>query len=146
MFCFGAHLGLGAFESTVIFGEFGDALCQLAVADLVELLAELLPDGFAEAVSLLAENGDLFPRHHQVWSTVWATHIPERLSSRVGACDEFGSFASVPIGQLSVPVLAAAFGTAAVSVTAGALLAAATLMPLLLPSLRRIELDTSKAG
>lgn len=75
-----------------------------------------------------------------VWSTVWATHIPERLSSRVGAFDEFGSFASVPIGQLSVPALAAAFGTAAVSVTAGALLAAAMLMPLLLPSLRRIEL------
>jgi MFS family permease len=80
-----------------------------------------------------------------VWSTVWATHIPERLSSRVGACDEFGSVTAVPIGQLSAPFLAAAFGTAAVSVTAGVLLAAAMLMPLLLPSLRRIELDTSQA-
>lgn len=76
-----------------------------------------------------------------VWSTVWATHVPERLSSRVGAWDEFGSITSAPVGQLSAPVLAAAFGTAAVSVTAGVLLAAAMLTPLLLPSLRHIELS-----
>lgn len=78
------------------------------------------------------------------WSTVWHIHVPERLSSRVGAYDEFGSFASIPVGQLSVPVLAAAFGTAPVAVTGGALVAAAMLLPLLLPSLRRIELNTTK--
>lgn len=74
-----------------------------------------------------------------VWSTVWNIHVPERLSSRVGAYDEFGSFASIPVGQLSAPALAAAFGTAAVTITGGALLATAMLLPLLLPSLRRIE-------
>lgn len=74
-----------------------------------------------------------------VWSTVWHIHVPERLSSRVGAFDEFGSFASIPLGQLSVPLLAATFGTAAVAVTGGALVVVAMLLPLLLPSLRRIE-------
>ncbi|MFD9500163.1 MFS transporter [Streptomyces sp. NPDC060035] len=80
-----------------------------------------------------------------VWSTVWHIHVPERLSSRVGAYDEFGSFASIPVGQLSAPLLAAAFGVAAVAVTGGALTVVAMLLPLLLPSLRRIELNASEA-
>ncbi|MFF1819209.1 MFS transporter [Kribbella sp. NPDC058245] len=79
-----------------------------------------------------------------VWSTVCHQQIPERLLSRVGAWDEFGSFASIPIGQLSIPLLAAAFGTAAVAVTGGGLLAVAMLLPLLLPSLRRIEFSTER--
>lgn len=76
-----------------------------------------------------------------VWSTVWHVHVPERLSSRVGAWDEFGSFLSIPIGQLSAPALAAVFGIAAVAITGGALTVVAMLLPLLLPSLRRIEID-----
>jgi hypothetical protein len=81
-----------------------------------------------------------------VWSTVCHLHIPERLLSRVGAYDEFGSFASIPLGQLSVPFLAAAFGASAVAITGGALLAAAMLLPRLLPSLRRIEMNTVARG
>jgi MFS family permease len=76
-----------------------------------------------------------------VWETVNYTHIPQRLLSRVGAHDEFWSFASIPVGQLSTPVLAAAFGTAAVAVTGGGVAAAAMLLPLLVPSLRRIEIN-----
>jgi MFS family permease len=79
-----------------------------------------------------------------VWSTVCHLNIPERLLSRVGAYDEFGSFASIPLGQLSVPFLAAAFGTAAVALTGGTLLAAAMLLPLLIPSLRHLEMTTPK--
>ncbi|MFJ9590586.1 hypothetical protein [Streptomyces acidicola] len=83
-----------------------------------------------------------------VWSTVWHIHIhihiPERLSSRVVAYDEFESFASIPVGQLSSPVLAAVFGAAAVAITGGVLTVAAMLLPLLLPSLRRIEMNTAK--
>jgi MFS family permease len=76
-----------------------------------------------------------------VWETVNYTHIPERLLSRVGAHDEFWSFASIPVGQLSTPILAAAFGTAAVAVTGGGVAAAAMLLPLLVRSLRRIEIN-----
>ncbi|GGS22275.1 hypothetical protein GCM10010252_71790 [Streptomyces aureoverticillatus] len=74
-----------------------------------------------------------------VWETVNNTHVPERLLSRVGAHDEFWSFVPIPIGQLSTPVLAAAFGTAAVAVTGGGV--AALAMPLLVPTLRRIEIN-----
>jgi MFS family permease len=76
-----------------------------------------------------------------VWETVNNTHIPERLLSRVGAHDEFWSFVSIPIGQLSTPFLAAAFGTTAVAVTGGGVAAAAMLVPLLVPSLRKIEIN-----
>ncbi|MEU6378816.1 MFS transporter [Streptomyces sp. NPDC046909] len=76
-----------------------------------------------------------------VWETVNNTHIPERLLSRVGAHDEFWSFVPIPVGQLSTPFLAAAFGTATVAVTGGGLAALAMLLPLLVPSLRRIEIN-----
>ena len=77
-----------------------------------------------------------------VWETVNNTHIPERLLSRVGAHDEFWSSLSFPIGQLSAPVLAAAFGTAAVALTGGGLAAAAMLLvAAFVPSLRRIEIN-----
>ncbi|MEE1801901.1 MFS transporter [Streptomyces sp. JV176] len=76
-----------------------------------------------------------------VWMTVNNTHVPERLLSRVGAHDEFWSFVPIPIGQLSTPLLAAAFGTTAVAVTGGGVAVVAMLVPLLVPSLRRIEIN-----
>lgn len=76
-----------------------------------------------------------------VGETVNNTHIPERLLSRVGAHDEFWSSVPVPVGQLSAPFLAAAFGTATVAVTGGGVAAVAMLLPLLVPSLRRIEIN-----
>jgi MFS family permease len=75
-----------------------------------------------------------------VWETVNYTHIPERLLSRVGAHDEFWSFVSFPVGQLSAPILAAAFGTAVVAVTGGGVAAGAMLLTSLLRPLRRIEI------
>ncbi|MFD7057722.1 hypothetical protein ACFWBS_59725 [Streptomyces mirabilis] len=76
-----------------------------------------------------------------VWETVNNTHIPERLLSRVGARDEFWSSVPVPVGQLSTPFLAAFFGTAAVAVTGGGVAAVAMLVPLLVPSLPKIEIN-----
>ncbi len=81
-----------------------------------------------------------------VWSTVCNTHIPQRLLSRVGAHDEFWSSVSRPAGQLVTPLLAAALGTAATAVTGGVVAALAMLVPLLLPSLRRMELDHDGGG
>lgn len=78
-----------------------------------------------------------------VWETVNNTHVPERLLSRVGAHDEFWSFAPIPIGQLSTPILAATFGIATVAVTGGGVAAVAMLVPLLVPSVRRIEINRS---
>ncbi|MEV6923285.1 hypothetical protein AB0M46_02065 [Dactylosporangium sp. NPDC051485] len=75
-----------------------------------------------------------------VWQTVNYTHIDERLLSRVGAHDEFWSFVSFPLGQMSAPVLAAAFGTAAVALCGGTVAALAMLCVSLLPLFRRIEI------
>ncbi|MEW2400821.1 hypothetical protein [Streptomyces sp. NPDC046862] len=47
-------------------------------------------------------------------------------------------------GQLSTSDLAAVFGTATVAVTGGAVAAVAMLVPLLLPSLRRIEINRDR--
>jgi MFS family permease len=80
-----------------------------------------------------------------VWETVNYTNIPERLLSRVGAHDEFWGTVSFPIGQLSAPVLAAAFGTAAIAVTGGVVGAAVMLVTSLVPSLRRIEINHDEA-
>ncbi|MFI5908520.1 MFS transporter [Dactylosporangium sp. NPDC051541] len=74
------------------------------------------------------------------WETVNYTHISERLLSRVGAHDEFWSFVSFPLGQLSAPVLAAAFGSAAVALSGGTVAALAMLAASLLPVFRHIEL------
>ena len=74
------------------------------------------------------------------WSTVWHVRVPERMGSRVSSWDEFGSFASIPVGQLTIPALAAAIGDAPVCIAGGALTALAMLLPLTVPSLRQIEL------
>jgi len=74
------------------------------------------------------------------WETVNYTHISERLLSRVGAHDEFWSFVSFPLGQMSAPVLAAAFGTAAVALSGGSVAALAMLCVSVLPVFRRIEI------
>jgi MFS family permease len=81
-----------------------------------------------------------------VWETVNNTHIPERMLSRVGAHDEFWSSVSSPAGQLSAPILAAAFGTTAVALAGGGVAAAAMLLTSLVPSFRRIEIGRIETG
>jgi MFS family permease len=116
------------------------ALSSMALATLPLILLGTGANIFALAgASFLA--GVVAEFFTVVWETVNYSHIPERLLSRVGAHDEFWSSASVPIGQLSAPVLAAAFGTTAVALTGGGIAAAAMLMTSLVPSLRRIEIN-----
>lgn len=121
------------------------ALSSMTLAAVPLVLLGTGTNTFALAVAAFAA-GSASEFFTVVWSTVWSIHVPERLSSRVGAYDEFGSFVSIPAGQLSAPVLAAAFGTAAVTISGGVLLAVAMLLPLLLPSLRRIAVNSTEAG
>ena len=80
-----------------------------------------------------------------VWQTINNTHIPERLLSRVGAQDEFWSSASLPVGQMSAPILTAAFGTTPVALIGGGVAAAAMLLVSRVPSFRRIEINHDEA-
>ncbi|WP_250005673.1 MFS transporter [Actinoplanes sp. M2I2] len=120
------------------------ALCSMTLATLPLLLLGAGADlAWLMAATFVA--GIVAEFFTVVWETVNNTHIPERLLSRVGAHDEFWSTLSLPIGQLSAPVLAAAIGTAAVALTGAGLGAAAMLLvALLVPSLGRIDL--TRAG
>ncbi|GLY97424.1 MFS transporter [Actinoplanes sp. NBRC 103695] len=142
-----AARGVGALLASVVLVKLTimrrpmtPALSSMAVATLpLILLGTGAGTLWLAAASLLAGVAAEF--FTVVWETVNYTHIPERLLSRVGAHDEFWSSVSSPIGQLSAPLLAAAFGTAAVALTAGGVAAAAMLLASLVPSLRRIEID-----
>jgi len=139
--------GVGALLATLVMVKLTvrrpmvPALCSMTLAAVPLILLGTGANTFWLAAAAFAA-GAAAEFFTVAWSTVWSIHVPERLSSRVGAYDEFGSFASIPVGQLSAPILAAAFGTGAVAITGGALLATAMLLPLLLPSLRRIEVNS----
>jgi MFS family permease len=120
------------------------ALTSMALATAPLILLGTGADTFwLAAASFLA--GVVAEFFTVVWETVNYTHIPERLLSRVGAHDEFWSSASYPVGQLSAPILAAAFGTVAVALTGGAVAAVAMLAASLVPAFRRIEIDHDDA-
>jgi MFS family permease len=115
------------------------ALSAMALAALpLILLGTSASTPWLAAASFLA--GVVAEFFTVAWTTVNNIHIPERLLSRVGAHDEFWSFVALPIGQLSAPALATAFGTTAVAITGGAIAAAAMLSASLVLSLRRIEI------
>lgn len=142
--------GIGALVATVLMMKLSirrpmvPAMCLMTLAGVPLILLGAGANTFWLAAAAFAA-GVAAEFFTVAWSTVWHTHVPERLSSRVGAWDEFGSFASIPVGQLGAPVLAAAFGTAAVAIIGGVLTVPAMLLPLLLPSLRRIEVHTVKS-
>ncbi|WP_271188887.1 MFS transporter [Dactylosporangium matsuzakiense] len=138
--------GIGALFASVVLVKvplprrpLRPALTAMALAALPLVLlgggAGLL---WLAGVSLLAGAASEF--FTVTWQTVNYTNISERLLSRVGAHDEFWSFVSYPLGQISAPLLAAAFGTAAVALSGGTAAAAAMLCVSLLPLFRRIEI------
>jgi MFS family permease len=131
--------GLVLVKLTLMRRPMVPALSAMALATVPLILLGLGANTFwLAAASFLA--GVVAEFFTVVWVTVNNIHIPERLLSRVGAHDEFWSSASFPIGQLSAPVLAAVFGTAAVAVTGGGVAAVAMLVASLAPSFRHIEI------
>jgi MFS family permease len=116
------------------------ALCSMALgtAPLILLGAGANTFWLAAAAFVAGAATELFT---VVWSTVHTTHVPHRLLSRVGAHDEFWAFLPTPVGQLSTPLLAAAFGAATVAITGGGIAAIAILVPLVVPSLRKMEIN-----
>jgi hypothetical protein len=138
--------GIGALLASVVLVKvpllrrpMRPALAAMALAALPLVLlgagADLL---WLAAASLLAGVAAEF--FTVTWQTVNYTNISERLLSRVGAHDEFWSSVSFPLGQMSAPVLAAAFGTATVALAGGTVAALAMLCVSLLPLFQRIEI------
>jgi len=75
------------------------------------------------------------------WDTSLQEHVPNHMLSRVAAYDDLGSYISIPVGQLAVFPLAAAFGAAHVALVGGALYFVIALLPLTVPSVRNLRHD-----
>jgi MFS family permease len=73
------------------------------------------------------------------WQTALHEHVDESVLSRVSSYDALGSFAAMPVGQLSLGALGAAFGIRPVLVVAGCLYAAFALVTLLSAPVRNLD-------
>ncbi|MGI5241954.1 MFS transporter [Dactylosporangium sp. CA-139066] len=136
----GALLGGAAMLRLTLRRPMAPALLSMSLAALpLILLGAGVPTVWLVASAFAAGVATEF--FTVVWTTVCNTHIPERLLSRVGSHDEFWSSAPAPLGQLSAPLLAAAFGAAGTAVAGGAVAAVAIMAPVLLPALRRLEVS-----
>ncbi|WP_084467480.1 MFS transporter [Actinokineospora inagensis] len=71
-----------------------------------------------------------------IWDTTLQTKIPNTMLSRVTSYDDFGAFATIPLGQLAVIPAAAALGANNVALFGGIILFVVALTPLLLTSVR----------
>jgi MFS family permease len=76
-----------------------------------------------------------------VWDTMRHTHIPNEMMARASSYDDFGSFAGIPVGQLSVIPIAAAIGNQNVALYGGILYVVVALLPLSLASVRRLGVE-----
>ncbi|MFD3474712.1 MFS transporter [Streptomyces sp. NPDC058695] len=80
------------------------------------------------------------------WDTSLQEHVPAHVLSRVASYDDLLSYLAIPVGQLCVGPLAETFGAFRVTAAAGAVSAAASLIPLASRAVRRLphaQPDTS---
>ena len=76
------------------------------------------------------------------WDLAMQEHVPDHMLSRVYSYDMLGSFVAIPVGQLTIGPLGAAFGVQRVMLVAGiayALIALATLISRSVRDLPRLE-------
>ncbi len=76
-----------------------------------------------------------------IWDTMRHSHIPNDMMARASSYDDFGSFAGIPVGQLSVIPIAAAIGTQHVALYGGILYFVVALLPLSLASVRSLGVE-----
>jgi hypothetical protein len=81
-----------------------------------------------------------------VWDTTLQSHIPNAYLSRVTSYDDVGSYAAIPLGQLSVVPIAGLLGVTAVAVGGGVVYTLAALLPLAFASVRRLTAASPPAA
>ena len=72
------------------------------------------------------------------WDTSLQEHVPAQVLSRVSSYDDLLSYVAIPVGQLCVGPLAQEFGGFRVTAVAGVVYAAAAVVPLASPAVRRL--------
>lgn len=70
------------------------------------------------------------------WNLALQENIPEELLSRASSYDQLGSYAAIPLGQIALGPIAAAYGLGEVMLVAGVAYVAVSLLLLLSPSIR----------
>ncbi|HTJ69650.1 MAG TPA: MFS transporter [Actinospica sp.] len=98
-------------------------------ADTIVLAVGALVAGFGSAYSGV------------IWDTIRHKFIPTEMMGRATAFDDFGSFAGIPVGQLSVIPIAAAIGTRHVALYGGIVYFMVPLLPLVLASVRNLGVE-----
>lgn len=76
-----------------------------------------------------------------VWDTARHVHIPNEMLARASSYDDFGAFAAIPIGQLTVIPIASAIGTQPTALFGGILFLLVPLFPLMLTSVRNLGVE-----
>jgi MFS family permease len=111
-------------------------LCAALIAVPLIVLGLDLPAGWLIGAALLAGAGSAVAGI--AWETSLQEHVRPEALSRVASYDELGSFLGVPLGQLAVVPVTAAFGGHRVAVVGGALYAVVILGALAFPSVRNL--------
>ncbi len=96
-----------------------------------------MPTMWLATVALIAGAGSAVTAI--TWDTALQQHVPPQVLSRVASYDNLGSFATVPLGQLAVVPIAAAFGTTHVAIAGAILWAVFALGALAAPSVRNLK-------
>lgn len=73
------------------------------------------------------------------WQLSMQEHVPDELLSRAVSYDQLGSFAAVPLGQLAMGPLGAAFGVGTMLLVAGVVSVVVALVTLLIPAVRHLN-------
>jgi len=73
------------------------------------------------------------------WETSLQDHVPNEMLSRIAAYDDLVSYAAIPIGQLSVAPLAAAFGETQAMVVGGVLYGLIAAAPTVSRAVRHLQ-------
>ncbi|GGR52209.1 MFS transporter [Nocardioides luteus] len=119
-------------ERPLFFGMLGMALFGLPIAAL----------GFSTHLGVLLPAAALSGAGIQVFSLGWQLsmqeNVPSDLLSRASSYDQLGTYIAIPIGQLAMGPLAAAFGIETILAVAGIAYVLISLATLLSPAVRRL--------
>jgi predicted MFS family arabinose efflux permease len=115
---------------------FGNLVMLIQPALLLALIPPLPVLGLAAAAALAFGAISFF---NALWQTVLQEEVPPSMLSRVSALDAMVSFVFMPLGFAIAGPLAAEIGIDATLAAAAVLSAAAVLLPLCFPSVRRLS-------
>lgn len=127
---------LGAFVATIVLMRrrierpLVAGMIGVAVFGLPMLVMGLWPTLPAMLVAAVV-SGMGIVTYSLAWHVAMQENVPEEMLSRAYSYDQLGSFAAIPIGQLSVGPLVEVFGAETVLVTAGLAFIVLALLPLL---------------